>query len=374
MNQNVSASDEGRGVQRSISQQPAAFRSSIVHDARVSANEAVLNKAGFSIDEIAEIRDRVPDLNVKILAPKSRDTLVATATDAIAVSKQTHSAVVFKFENVLMIVGEGDTVASVSDAYDAHLSTKRASGKDDQGSYTVGDPITGRIVGRERAGRIIVEIAPGIEAILFEKGRHKIGDEIDLIISRVKSASKGEIQLVVERDLSKKRDWDRIEELNPIGLRQSATVTRIMGNGTLVRLASGFPAYLHKEEISWTERRPNIQKLVQSGQKLAVVVTQVDAEQGRITVSHRQTLANPWSELLETCPIGAQIIGKVSNLSDFGLFIELPNGCVGLMHKKFMQAAQSGLKVGDMTTVIIESYDAAARRISLVPSAEDGAI
>jgi len=120
MSGNLSSDNRGKGQQPSTGSEAASIGSSVGDDARVSAREAQLTKAGFSVEQIATIREKVADLNVKIIEPMAGDTISGTAADAVALRKQTGSAVVFKFNNALMIVGKGDTAKSVCDAYEAH--------------------------------------------------------------------------------------------------------------------------------------------------------------------------------------------------------------------------------------------------------------
>lgn len=111
-------SSDNRGKQEG--QATGHLGSDVGNKARVDGKVALLKKEGFSADEIATIQGKVADLDVKIIKPMAGDDISNTAADAVALVKQTGSAVVFKFNDALMIVGKGDTAKTVCDAFTAH--------------------------------------------------------------------------------------------------------------------------------------------------------------------------------------------------------------------------------------------------------------
>jgi hypothetical protein len=118
MSGGVSSDDRNNNRQNTGHQSTeAGLGSSVGADARVAARHEELTKAGFSAEEIAKIAEKVPDLNVKTLQPMAGDSIQGTSADAVQLVKETGCPVVFKFNDTLLVVSQGDSQESVVKAY-----------------------------------------------------------------------------------------------------------------------------------------------------------------------------------------------------------------------------------------------------------------
>ncbi len=118
---------------------------------------------------------------------------------------------------------------------------------------------------------------------------------------------------------------------------------------------------VHVSELSW-EKVADATKVVKVGDSLKVAVVEVSPEDGRVVLSHRQTLPNPWSKIAEKYPIGAKVKGKVTKIADFGAFVELEPGIEGLIH---VTETTGPLAEGDEVEARILEVDPSKQKIAL---------
>jgi small subunit ribosomal protein S1 len=123
--------------------------------------------------------------------------------------------------------------------------------------------------------------------------------------------------------------------------------------------------------MSWSKKVKNPSKLVSPGDKVEAVVSDVNPDARRISLSLKDTLPDPWETVLQKYAIGSRVRGKVRNLTDFGAFVEIEEGVDGLVHvsdmswTKRIKHPSEVLKKGDEVEAIISSIDEENRRISL---------
>jgi small subunit ribosomal protein S1 len=124
-------------------------------------------------------------------------------------------------------------------------------------------------------------------------------------------------------------------------------------------------------EMSWSKKVKNPSKLVSPGDQVEAVVSDVNPDARRISLSLKDTLPDPWETVLQKYAIGSRVNGKVRNLTDFGAFVEIEEGVDGLVHvsdmswTKRIKHPSEVLKKGDDVEAIITSIDEENRRISL---------
>ena len=160
------------------------------------------------------------------------------------------------------------------------------------------------------------------------------------------------------------------------GMVVSGTITNIRDFGAFIDIG-GLEGLLPISEISYG-RVENIEEVLQVGQQLEVAVKKCDWEKDRFSFSLRDTLANPWTKVENSYPVGSTHTGTVSRLAQFGAFITLEEGIDGLMHiskiggEQRIKHPQDVLKLGQQLQVSIEKVDLDEKRISLVPAKEEG--
>jgi small subunit ribosomal protein S1 len=147
------------------------------------------------------------------------------------------------------------------------------------------------------------------------------------------------------------------------------TVRKLMDFGAFVELGSGVDGLLHVSQLSWG-RVKHPSDVLQEGQPVRVRIEKIDRETGRIGLSYRDMIENPWTSAAAKYPTRAIVRGKVTRLMEFGAFVELEPGVEGLVHiselsHKRVWRASDVVKEGDEIDVLVLSVDAEAQRISL---------
>ena len=172
-------------------------------------------------------------------------------------------------------------------------------------------------------------------------------------------------------DEERRQQKEKLKETLKEGMVVSGTVTNIRDFGAFIDIG-GLEGLLPISEISYG-RVENIEEVLTIGQELEVAVKKCDWEQDRFSFSLRDTLANPWSKVPTSYPVGSTHTGTVSRLAQFGAFITLEEGIDGLMHiskiggEQRIKHPQDVLKLKQQLQVTIEKIDIDEKRISLVP-------
>lgn len=179
-----------------------------------------------------------------------------------------------------------------------------------------------------------------------------------LIVSRKEAMHK-------EKEETKEKLFSNLE----IGKISTGTVKAITDFGAFIDLG-GIDGLLHITDMSWSKiSHPS--EIVALGDKIEVVVLNVDKEQGKVSLGLKQRLPDPWSEIENKYPIGAKIKGKIVNILNYGVFVELEKGIEGLVHiseiswAKRISNPQETFAIGDMVEVKVMSVDKESRRIAL---------
>lgn len=165
--------------------------------------------------------------------------------------------------------------------------------------------------------------------------------------------------------------WEGIEARYPVGSKHVGDVVNIMSYGAFVRLEEGIEGLVHISEMSWTRRVNHPSELVKSGDKVEVVVLEIDMEKQEISLGMKQAETNPWEMAAESYPVGTVIEGAVRNLTSYGAFVEIEEGIDGLLHvsdmswtKKVAHPSEV-VKKGDKLQCVVLSVDTDKKRIAL---------
>jgi small subunit ribosomal protein S1 len=196
----------------------------------------------------------------------------------------------------------------------------------------------------------------------------KVGDEIDVVVLKfdkeTERVSLGTKQLTAD-------PWEQVPEKYPVGSRVSGRVTNVTDYGAFVELEQGIEGLIHVSEMSWSKKMKNPSKVVSVGDTVEAIISDVNTDTRRISLSLKDTLPDPWEGVAEKYPIGSEITGKVRNLTDFGAFVEIEEGVDGLIHvsdmswTKRIKHPSEVLKKGDEVKATITHIDPENRRISL---------
>ena len=165
--------------------------------------------------------------------------------------------------------------------------------------------------------------------------------------------------------------WEDIEKKYPKQGNVTGEVVNLMSYGAFVKLEDGVEGLVHISEMSWTKRVNHPSEVVSIGDKVEVVVLDVNQEKQEISLGMKQTEVNPWTMVSESYPPGTIIRGRVRNLTNYGSFIELQEGIDGLLHlsdmswtKKITHPSEV-VKKGDEVECVVLSVDQEKKRIAL---------
>ncbi len=196
----------------------------------------------------------------------------------------------------------------------------------------------------------------------------KVGDEVEVVVLRF-DREKERVSLGYKQRFED--PWIMVPEKYPVGKRVTGSIVSVVDYGAFVALEEGVEGLIHVSEMSWTKKIKNPRSVVEIGQEVEVVVSEVDSEKRRLSLSLRGTEANPWETVADTYPVGSRVKGIVRNLTDFGAFVEILPGVDGLVHISDMswtrrishpsEVVQKGQEVNAVVTAI----DVQNQRISL---------
>lgn len=156
--------------------------------------------------------------------------------------------------------------------------------------------------------------------------------------------------------------WDNIEEKYPVGTTVKGEVVNVMSYGAFVKLEPGIEGLVHISEMSWTRRINHPNELVQIGDEIDIKILGVDPAGQQLSLGMKQTVANPWDEVMDKYPEGSEVDGKVRNLTNYGAFIELEQGIDGLLHVSDMSWTR---KVSHPSEVVEKGQELKCRVLSV---------
>ena len=165
--------------------------------------------------------------------------------------------------------------------------------------------------------------------------------------------------------------WEQASNAYHTGDRATGRIVSVTDYGAFVELEPGIEGLIHVSEMTWSKRPKHPSKVVTAGDHVEVGILDVNAAQRRISLSLKQTLADPWSTLSERCGVGAIIEGRVRNLTDFGAFVEIEEGVDGLVHlsdlswTKKVKHPSEVVKKGQTIKAVVLALDPENRRLSL---------
>jgi small subunit ribosomal protein S1 len=156
-----------------------------------------------------------------------------------------------------------------------------------------------------------------------------------------------------------------------VGDRVSGKVVSLTDYGAFVELEEGIEGLIHISEMSWTKRVKHPSRMVAIGDRSRAIVLDIDSKNKRISLGMKQIEPNPWTLLHERYPIGTRILGKIRNITDFGIFIGIEEGIDGLVHISDLSWTQKVkhpselYKKGDEVEAVVLNIDVENERFSL---------
>ena len=136
--------------------------------------------------------------------------------------------------------------------------------------------------------------------------------------------------------------WQAVADKYKVDEVYKGKVTNITDYGAFVELEDGIEGLVHVSEMSWTRKNVHPGKIVSTSEEVEVKVLEVDADKRRISLGIKQCQPNPWAAYVDEHPVGSVIIGKIKNITEFGLFIGLTDEIDGMIHLSDISWEKSG--------------------------------
>jgi small subunit ribosomal protein S1 len=195
-----------------------------------------------------------------------------------------------------------------------------------------------------------------------------IGDQIEVQVLNI-NKDKQEISLGMKQ--VQPNPWDKVAERYPPNTVVKGVVRNLTNYGAFIEIEEGIDGLLHVSDMSWTRKVAHPNEVVQKGQEVTCTVLNVDQERKRIALGLKQMANDPWEgDIPGRYKPGEIKKGKVTKLTNFGVFVELEPGLEGLLHiselsDQKVESPEEVVKVGDEIEVKILRVDPADRKIGL---------
>jgi small subunit ribosomal protein S1 len=244
--------------------------------------------------------------------------------------------------------------------------------------YAVGSRVTGKVVSLTDYGAFI-ELEEGIEGLIHvsemswtRKIRHpskvvSAGDKVEAVVLDIKPESR-RISLGMKQVVP--NPWDVISGKYPIGTTIEGKIKNITDFGLFIGIDEGIDGLVHISDISWTKRIKHPSELYKKGDVVQAIVLDIEKNNERFSLGIKQLQNDPWQSVSERYEVGKEITGTITNLTDFGVFVELEEGIEGLVHiseisKDKIKSPTEKFKVGDVITSRVMNINTEERRIGL---------
>ncbi len=228
--------------------------------------------------------------------------------------------------------------------------------------YPIGATVKGQVVNLTDYGAF-VKLEEGVKGLIhisemtWSKKRIRHPSELICVGDVVEVT-------VLDEDVKKRRislglkqigpdPWEIVQEKYPVGSIVESKVKNITKFGIFVEVVEGIDGLVHISDISWTKRIKHPHDFYKKGQVVEAKVLEINKEKGKLALGIKQLTPNPWENIPEKYPIGSIITGKITNITNFGLFVEIEEGIEGLVHiseiyQEKVKDLNDDFKIGDI--------------------------
>ena len=236
----------------------------------------------------------------------------------------------------------------------------------------VGDTVKGKVVVMSDYGAF-VEIAPGVEGLIHVSemswSQHlrsaqdfmKVGDEVEAVVLTL---DREERKMSLGIKQLKSDPWQNIEEKYGVGTKHTATVRNFTNFGVFVEIEEGVDGLIHISDLSWTKKVKHPAEFTQIGAPIEVVVLEIDKENRRLSLGHKQLEENPWDVFETIFTVDSIHEGTITEIFDKGAVVALPYGVEGFATPRHLvkeDGAQA--KVDEKLPFKVIEFNKAAKRI-----------
>ncbi|MCW7754166.1 30S ribosomal protein S1 [Desulfobotulus sp. H1] len=244
--------------------------------------------------------------------------------------------------------------------------------------YPVSTRVQGKVVSLTDYGAF-VELEEGIEGLIHvsemswtRKIRHpskvlSVGEVVDAMVLDIKPESR-RISLGMKQVMT--NPWEVISEKYPVGTIIEGKIKNITDFGLFIGIDDDIDGLVHISDISWTKRIKHPSEVYKKGDTVQAVVLDIDKENERFSLGIKQTHDDPWKSVEERYAVGTEIQGSITNITDFGIFVELEEGIEGLVHiseisTEKVKTPSEAFKVAESITAKVMNINSEERRIGL---------
>ena len=238
--------------------------------------------------------------------------------------------------------------------------------------------IEGRVVNLTDYG-VFVELEPGVEGLIHvsemfwtREIKHpskvlSVGQRIPVMVLDINTETK-RISLGLKQTTA--NPWETLKQKYPEGSVITGVIRNVTNFGIFVGVEEGIDGLIHMSDISWKQRVKHPSEMFKKGQTIEAMVLNIDVEHEKFSLGLKQIEKNPWEELSVKYPAGSMVSGKVTNITDFGIFVEIEEGIEGLVHiselsSRRVKSSSELFAVGDSVSAIVKNVDPKSRKIRL---------
>ena len=242
--------------------------------------------------------------------------------------------------------------------------------------YPLYSKVKGGVVNITNYG-VFIELEKGIEGLVhiseLSWRKHishpsqvvSMGDMIEAVVINIDKINK---KIALSLKQTEPDPWLKIKGKYTKGSIAKGRIYAITDYGVFVELEEGVEGLLHISDLSWSLKGEHPSQLVKKGEKIEVMILDVDSSQRRISLGRKQLLPNPWEKVAEKYGVGMELKGTVTKVTEFGAFVEIEEGVEGLLHISQMNNSIDifkSLRVEDEIKVKIIRFAPEERRIGL---------
>jgi small subunit ribosomal protein S1 len=244
--------------------------------------------------------------------------------------------------------------------------------------YPIGSKIKGRVVSLTDYGAFI-ELEEGVEGLIHvsemswtRKIRHPsqmvaVGEQVEAVVLDLKPENR-RISLGIKQTVE--NPWEVISQKYPVGTIIEGKIKNITEFGLFIGIDDDIDGLVHISDISWTKRIKHPSEIYKKNDTIQAVVLDIDKANERFSLGIKQTQIDPWETVAERYDVGKEISGVITNLTDFGVFVELEEGIEGLVHvseisKENIKSPKEHYQIGETITAKVMNINSDERRIGL---------
>jgi len=244
--------------------------------------------------------------------------------------------------------------------------------------YPVGSIVEGKVVNLTDYG-VFVELESGVEGLVHIsemywtreiKHPSKVLNMDEIIKVMVLEVNPETKRVSLSLKQTTPNPWEKLREKYPVGAVVKGVVRNITNFGVFVGIEEKIDGLIHVSDISWKHRVTHPSEYFKKGQEVEAVVLNVDVENEKFSLGIKQIEKNPWDDLSQKYAPGSVVTGKITNFTDFGIFMEIEEGIEGLVHiseisQKRVKTSAELYSIGDTVSAVVKSIDPKSKKIRL---------